>query len=227
MRMADLQQKVAAREASMGRPDSGQSVTGHAMGRDTISPGDYKREFKDRNQLMGSMNTQTTLRAQATSQGSGEASDSNNDGKSYPNAGRATSNPNAVATRMNQDAHVSKQIEEPGDAKTAHEKEVTNKSAAGHQLGRDTFSIADAHRNYRDRNEMMTQMNAQTKMRAERTLAAQGGAEGSDRTFANAGNSNVSNPAHLSDNARAGLARLGFVNAGKKQSSADVEDKAK
>ncbi len=223
MRMQDLQQRVARHESAMGRPDSGKSISGRDMGRDTITPGAIGREFKDRNQMTASMNTQTTMRAARTAQAQG--TEDGVQGKGFPNVDRPVSNPSAVATSMEQNAKVSKALVEPGDAKTAHEKEITEKTVTGKQIGRDTYSIADSHRNFKSRDEMMSQLNTQTVMRAGRTLAAEGGEEGSDHAFVNAGRSDMSNPDRLSDAARAGLAKAGFVNAAKRQVSSDVEDK--
>ncbi len=225
MRMQDLQQRVAQRE-SVVRPDLDRSITGREMGRDTITLGQVGREFSDRNQMMGGMTSQTSIRASATSQATGDASGGNNDGKAYPNAGRSVSARNAVATRMREDANVGKRVE-PSDAQTAREKEITNKSVTGKPIGRDTISVGDSQRNFKDQNEMMGQLNMQTKMRADRTLAARGGPEGSDRAYPNAGRDTTSNPALLTDNARAGLARLGFAGAAKREKSSDIEDKAR
>src|SRR5262245_44594503 len=61
-RMQELRQAIASRDIA-NRPSMERSITGHQLGRDTVTMGDFKRDFKDRNDMLSHMGEQTKQRA--------------------------------------------------------------------------------------------------------------------------------------------------------------------
>ncbi len=224
-RMQELRQGLASRE-SVTRPGTDRSITGHQLGRDTIERDAWKREFKDRNDMLSHMKEQTKQRASRTPAARGDDLESSSD-RQYPNAGHSTvSRPAEVLARQARGNQHAPMSTEPRPM-TAHEEQILGKSITGKQLGQDTLTMGSQYHDFKDRNDMLAHLTTATSMRASRTLAAQGGEEAdSSHAYPNAGREH-SNPATLSDQARKGLAALGFVAAGKRQSSADIEDKAR
>ena len=223
-RMQELRQSLASRD-QVSRPNLDRGVTGHQIGHDTLERDSWKREFRDRNDMMSHMSEHTKMRAERTVAARGENSDTASD-RSFPNAGRNLSRPTEVMAKAAQ-PKAAPVVAEPGDAMTAHEEEMEGKSVAGRTLGQDTMHIGDANREFKNREDMLAHLNTQTAMRASKTEAAQGGEDaGSNRAYPNAGRT-TSDPTKLTDKAREGLKRLGFSGAGKRQSSADIEDKAR
>ena len=223
-RMQELRQSIASRD-SVTRPSMDKAITGHQIGRDTVTMGDFKREFKDRNDMLSHMKEQTKQRASRTPAARGDDVESSSD-RQYPNAGHSNvSNPVEVMAKTARGNQHAARSTEPR-AMTDHEQEILGKSVTGKKLGQDTIHLGDQYQNFKSRDEMLSHLNTQTSMRASRTLAAQGGEEGSDKSYPNAGREH-SDPSKLTDAQRKHLATLGFSGAAKRQSSADIEDKAR
>ena len=217
MRMQQMRGAIG-REPSLAAADSGRSATGRAMGRDTISEGGATREFHDGADMAAHMTQQVKMRGSE-----GKASEEASSG----HQGGAMSRPTEVSARMQHGQKASHGLVEADEQASAHEQQLLAKSATGHAIGQDTLGTADVHRSFKDRNDMMAHLTTQTSMRASRTLAARGAEdEGASSSYPNAGHT-TSDPSKLTDAARQGLARLGFSGAGKRQASADIEDKAR
>jgi hypothetical protein len=224
-RMQELRQSMASRD-TIARPSMEKAITGHPIGRDTIERDSWKREFKDRNDMLSHMKEQTKQRASRTPAARGDDLESSTD-RQYPNAGHSTvSNPAeelAKQARGNRHAPMST---EPRPM-TDHEEQILGKSITGKKLGQDTITMGSQYHDFKDRNDMLAHLNTRTSMRASRTLAAQGGEEADgSHAYPNAGREHT-DPSKLTDKARKGLAALGFVAAAKRQASADIEDKAR
>jgi hypothetical protein len=219
-RMQELRSQVAARD-QIARPSMEKSVSGREIGRDTLHEGDYKRDFKDRNDMAQHMDEHTKQRATRTPAARGDDNEVASN-RQFPNAGHKTSRPTEVLARQARGSHVDR-VTEP---MTEHEAQIAGTSVTGRRLNQDTIHMGDAFRNANSREALMGQMNTQTSMRASKTEAAAGGEDASGaRAYPNAG-SRISDPSKLTDKQRKGLAALGFAGAGKKQSQADVEDKS-
>jgi len=221
--MQELRQGMSSRD-QIARPSADKSITGHQIGRDTVTMGDFKREFKDRNDMLSHMKEQTKQRASRTPAARGDDQETSSD-RQYPNAGHTVSRPAEVLAKQARGQQYAARSTEPRPM-SDHEKQILGTSVAGHKLGQDTIHLGDQYRNFRNRDEMMSQLNTQTSLRASHTEGAQGGEEqGGAHAFPNAGHSTTSDPSKLTDKARKGLAALGFVAAAKRQASSDIEDK--
>ncbi len=218
MRANELRSTLAQREGMSGRPDGVRSVTGREMGRNTIERGDYKREFRDRNDMMSHVDERTKQRAEKTAAARG-GEDGSDSGKTFPNAGHTT-----VSSPVEFQA---KQAQAQLRAQTAQEEGRITKTITGREMGHNTLNAGDVYRDSKTRNEMMSHLNTQTAIRASKTEAAAGGEDADkSRAFPNAG-AKTSDPTKLTDAERKGLAALGFVAAAKGQASSDIEDKAR
>lgn len=225
MRMQELRQNMASKDA-VARPSTEHGVTGHQIGRDTVERDGWKQNFKDRNEMLSHMSEQTKQRASRTAAARGDDNESASD-RSYPNAGHSVSRPAEVTAKAARGVKSTPVSSEAADPMTQKEQQITSTSAAGHQLGQDTIHMGGQYKSFKNRADMMSHLNTATSMRASHTGESNAMDEGTGSVaFPNAG-SHTSNPAQLSDGARKGLAALGFAAAGKKQSSADIEDKAR
>jgi hypothetical protein len=183
-RMQELRERIEARSV-INRPNLERTITGRELGRETVQRGDVYREFRDRNDMMGALNTKTQIRGSATA---ASTADEGGTGRQFSNAGRTTSDP----------------VEFAAKARPARERE------------------------FQTRQEMVSQLNTQTTMRASRTAAATGGdSEQPGSAFPNAGRG-TTDPRTLTDDQRQALGAAGFRMAGAGQEkSTDLEDKAK
>jgi hypothetical protein len=223
-RMAELRERINGRDsAGIGRGMAERTITGREIGRNTIEMGDYKRDFKDRNDMAGAMTQQTKMRATATAQAT---ADEGLTGDTFPNAGRALSKPAETMAKAEAGAQEENRSRAESAPLTSFGKQAMTQSITGKPLGQDTITRDGYKRDFKDRNDMMSQLNQATRMRAERTAAARGDDTDGSRSFPNVGHSTVSDPSKLSPEAREALCRAGAC-IGKRAASADVEDKTK
>jgi hypothetical protein len=94
------------------------------------------------------------------------------------------------------------ELRERIEARSMMGRPSLERTITGREIGRETVQRGDVYRDFRDRNEMMSQLNQATKIRASYTAAARGDEDsGSDRAFPNAGRA-TSNPVEFAAKSR-------------------------